>query len=379
MKKFLIQLLVIVTIVSAVLFMNPKMLSQQLGSEQIISAEPPIILVHGFNQSSNFWSDIHLITSLEAQGTINMGSFRSSQDSENNEIQLRDPKHITQGQAALYTLSLPEKGTKDIRDSAILLEKTIAYIIDRHRCEKVRLISFSAGGIVCREYITKHPEQLHIASLTTVSSPHLGSEHAWLCVSYHNLRSILTAMQSDTSGNFVSKSARVTTAYTLDKLADQIEKLANDAGIDINSQCALMLAEPENGNYLDQLAKAHHPTDIHYHCIITEENILNYNWQKLKKDFSFIQSGNFTNTAIADNLLDLARNGIGKLDKISSQSSSLKFRGDGVVSKHSQDLNNIAAFKTNPLLSATCTHLESDHGNSAIKTTIVSHLSTIGD
>jgi len=87
------------------------------GPEQIISAEPPIILVHGFNQSSNFWSDIHLITALEAQGTINMESFRWSQDSANNEIQLRDPKHITQGQAALYSLSLPEKGTKTAKTS----------------------------------------------------------------------------------------------------------------------------------------------------------------------------------------------------------------------------------------------------------------------
>ncbi len=86
------------------------------GPEQIISAEPPIILVHGFNQSSNFWSDIHLITALEAQGIINMESFRWSQDSANNEIQLKDPKQITPGQAALYSLSLPEKGTKHSQD-----------------------------------------------------------------------------------------------------------------------------------------------------------------------------------------------------------------------------------------------------------------------
>lgn len=367
MKKLLIPFLLVAAIISAALFVNPKMLTQ-LGTTRITSTEPPVILVHGFNQTSDFWSDIHLISSLEEQGTIKMGNFHP--DDKNN-LQLLNPKDITSGQSALYTLSLPENGTKDIRDSAILLEKTIARVIGRHGCDKVRLISFSAGGIVCRQYISKHPEDHHIASLTTVSAPHLGSEHAWLSVSYHNLKSMLTAMQSDTSGNFVSKSTRFATAFTLDKFTGQLEKWGNDAGIDINSQCAFMLAEPENGNYLDELSKANHPADIHYHCIITEENILNYDWGKLKKDFSSISSGNFSGTMLADNLLDLARNGLGKLDKISEQFSSLKFRGDGVVSKFSQDLNNTAAFKGNPLLSASCTHLETDHGGPEIKTAIL--------
>ncbi|MGJ8657039.1 MAG: alpha/beta fold hydrolase [Akkermansiaceae bacterium] len=372
MKKCLAPLLIIAAIIAAMMLVNPKIITQ-LGTSRVISTEPPIILVHGFNQSSNFWADIHLISELEQQGTINMGSFNADQD---NQLQLSAPKNITKGQTALYTLSLPDKGTRDIRDSAILLEKTIARVISRHNCDKVRLISFSAGGIVSREYLSKHPEQHHIASLTTVSTPHLGSEHAWLSVSYHNLKSLLTAMQSDTSGNFVSKGTRAATAYTLGKFTGQLEQWGNEAGIDINSQCALMLAEPENGNYLDQLANSPYPTDITYHCIITEENILNYDWHKLKKDFSVIQSGNFTNTAIADNLLDLARNGLGKLDKISSplNLSSPKFRGDGVVSKFSQDLNNIASFKNNPHLTASCTHLESDHGNPAIKTAILQTL-----
>ena len=65
---------------------------------------------------------------------------------------------------------------------------------------------------------------------------------------------MLTAMQSDTSGNFVSKNTRVATAFTLNKFTDQLQKWGNNAGIDINSQYALMLAEPENGNYTG----AHH-------------------------------------------------------------------------------------------------------------------------
>ncbi len=375
MKKFLPPLPIAITIVIAiaatiiayVYFVNPRFL-QNIVSHQVTSSKPPIILVHGFNQNSDFWNDIHLVSALQEQNTINMGNFHSA---EANNIQFTEAQEITKDQSALYTLSLPDNGTKDIRDSAILLEKSIAHVIKRHRCDKVRLIAFSAGGIVCREYLVKHHDDHHIASLTTVSTPHLGSEHAWLSVSYHNLKSILTAMQSDESGNFVTKNARIATAFGLSKFVSHLEQWGTDAGIDINSQCAIMLAEPEQGNYLDQLSKAPHPADIDYHCIITEENILNYNWRKFKSDFGEIKSGNFNSTAIADNLLDLARNGLGKLNKISSQFSELKFRGDGVVSQHSQDLNNISTFQTNPLLHASCTLLESDHGNPAIKAAIL--------
>jgi len=345
--------------------------------KRVTSEKTPIILIHGFNQGSDFWNDIGLIDELKSAQTIKMGSFYPSIEKPTMEIIVRDPQDIASGQSAVYTLSLQESGTVDIRDSATLLEKSIQHVIDRHECQKVRLVSFSAGGVVSREYIQRHPQEHRVASLTTVSAPHLGSEHAWLAVSYNNLKKSITKMNDDDSGNFVSQGTRTVTAFTLNKITDQLEDWGDKAGIDISSKCALMLAEPENDNYLDSLSKANYPYDINYHCIITEENILNYSFQKLKSDYHFIKSGDFSNTAIADNLLDLARNGLGKLDKITAQFTSLKFRGDGVVSNFSQNLNNTVAFKNNSELNAGITHLEADHGGQAITKAILENLSQL--
>ncbi len=360
-------------IVGGVMCISPKLITKATPAK-ITSNQPPIILIHGFNQGADFWSDIGLITELENNNTIHMGDIHPSQKKPTTEILIKKPKNITAGQSALYTISLPKNGTIDIRDSATLLERTIQSVIRRHNCQKVRLISFSAGGLVSREYLSQYPLQHHVASLTTVSTPHLGSEHAWLAVSYNNLKNTVTDMRADNTGNFMSRGTRTISAFTLEKISSQLENWGNDAGVDISSECALMLAEPEDGNYLDVLSRANYPTDIHYHCIITEENILNYSFQKLKTDYSFIKSGDFSNTVIADNLLDLARNGIGKLDKITSQFKALKFRGDGVVSSFSQDINNTQAFLNNNDLNATTTNLEADHGGPAITSAILDNL-----
>jgi len=364
----LLALIAVITGLSALL--NPQIISK-ITPQKVNSAEPPIILIHGFNQSSDFWEDIHLIHALKEKNIIHMGNYHSN---ENLDFQLFNATEIAKGQTALYTLSLPEKGTKDIRASGIFLGKIIRTVTTRHQCENVRLIAFSAGGIVSREYLTTNYQRHQVASLTTVSTPHLGSEHAWLCVSYHQLLSLLKDMQTDTSGNILTQNTRKITTIALKSLTYQIQQWSHEFGIDISSQCALMLAEPENGNYLDTLSKAPHPTNITYHCIMTEENILNYDLQKLKHDFDFIRSGDFTSTTLADNLLDLARNALGKLDNLSSKLTKLKFHGDGVVSKHSQNLNNIAAFQNNSNLTSTTTELISDHGNPAITNAILKTL-----
>lgn len=374
MKKIILSLLITIAVAFIIVIGIKPDLLERIGSTRITSSKPPIILVHGFNQSSDFWNKINLISELEETGTIYMGNFHSKDKSSKSKIQLITKNDIKEGQSAVYTLSLPEKGTKDIRDSGILLEKVIQEVTDRHRCEKVRLIAFSAGGVVCREYLTNHLKEHHVASLTTISTPHMGSEHAWLSVNYHNLKSTLKSLELNNNGNLLSKGTNYATSFAIDQFTSRLEQWGNDAGIDINSQCAFMLAEPEHGNYLDNLSKSPHPTDVHYSCIITEESILNYNWQKLKSDFSTIKSGNFTNTSIADNLLDLARNGLGRLDKISSQFSSLKFRGDGVVSKFSQNINNTESFKNNTSIHASIIQLESDHGGASMKSAIMKSL-----
>jgi len=206
--------------------------------QRITSKHIPIILIHGFNQDSEFWDKIGLISELEGEQTIKMGNFYPSEEAPTIEVVLKNTQEITEGQSAIYTLSLQESGTVDIRDSATLLEKSIQHIIDRHECDKVRIISFSAGGVVSREYLSRHLQEHHVASLTTVSAPHLGSEHAWLAVSYDNLKQSIAKMRDNDSGNFVTKGTRTVTSFTLNKITNQLEEWGNKAGIDISSKCA---------------------------------------------------------------------------------------------------------------------------------------------
>lgn len=370
MKKIFVLIFIIIAIIAIAVYPIPQ-IRRSLAASKINSVEPPIILVHGFNQNANFWNYIHLTQDLEKSNIISMGTFHAP---ENLQLEIKDTQTISQGQSALYTLSIPEKGAIDIRDSAKLLASTIQKVTKRHKCDKVRLISFSAGGVIAREYLTNNFNNHHVASLTTISSPHMGSEHAWIAVSYQDLKSKLSALQSDTSGNILVKQTKKATAFTLTKLINQLKQWSNQVRIDIDSQCAYMLAEPENDNYLDRLNQANHPSDIQYHCIITEENIINYNWQKLKQDFYTIKEGNFSSSNMATNLLDLARNCLGNVDNSKVTPSVKTFRGDGVVSIFSQNLNNISAFQNNSSLSASITHLDTNHGSPDIKSAIVDSL-----
>ena len=347
--------------------------STTADSDIIVSKDPPIILVHGFNQSSNFWDDVGLVGALADRNTILMGDYFSENDSNNGLVTLRNPIEIIKGQTALYTITFPQNGTSDLRDSAIMLEKAIQQVTARHRCDKVKLITFSAGGVISRQYITDHVSDHKVASLITVSSPHLGSEHAWLAESFRNAKSYTASLKSS-DGNFITKPTKRGTAYLMEKTLGQLEDWSHNTGIDINSRAAIMLTNPESGNYLDLLSRADHPADITYHSIITEENILTYGWTELRNDWGKVAGNDFSNTDLMNMFLDLGRNGLGKLDKISDQFTSMKFRGDGVVSKHSQNINNIHAFQNSDALNAGITHLKSEHGSSEMKGAILDAL-----
>jgi len=364
MKKCLLALTTVVGILLvAYAVMRQDAHHSGQRSAGVVSAEPPIILIHGFNHTSNFWDGIHLIEQLEKKNHILAGEFYAD---DSLRIQLRDECLLKKNQSACYKLSLPANGTKDIRESATLLKKVIEQVTEQHQCKTVKLIAFSAGGVVCRDYLTKHLHDHKVESLTTVSAPHLGSEHAWLAEGYHNMHSLANSMESDKSGNALMKGSRYYSAKGILAVTKQLQKWSQDAGVDIDSQCARMLARPEGGNYLAALSSAPHPHDLCYHCIITEENIFNYNVQSLKDDFAKLKRGELSQMDLATTVLDLGRTGLGKLDKISEQFSSLKFRGDGVVSEFSQDLNNSEAFKNDDKLSAETTLLKTRHGGQEI-------------
>ncbi len=69
-----------------------------------------------------------------------------------------------------------------IESNAMLLQNTIDNIIDSVDCKKVNIIAHSKGGIDARFLISSLGFDSKVASLTTISSPHYGSELADLIV-----------------------------------------------------------------------------------------------------------------------------------------------------------------------------------------------------
>lgn len=63
-----------------------------------------------------------------------------------------------------------------IESNAISLSKTVDYVLNLCQCEKVNIIAHSKGGLDSRFLISSLNYAEKIASLTTISTPHHGSE-----------------------------------------------------------------------------------------------------------------------------------------------------------------------------------------------------------
>ena len=142
---------------------------------------------------------------------------------------------------------------------------------------------------------------------------------------------------------------------------ESLKKLSESIKIPIDSKAARMLAPPFDDNYLAQLNKRPHPETIDYHSIVTEENILTYQWQEAMEDWEKLKDFDFKSASISIAALDLLRHTVGKMDKLKKAVGTKTFRGDGVVSCLSQDMNQIEAFKNSEKLKATVHKVESSH------------------
>ena len=66
--------------------------------------------------------------------------------------------------------------TSTIENSAYEIKLRIKEILKEHHCNKINIIAHSKGGLDARYLISKLNMSKHIASLTTISTPHRGSE-----------------------------------------------------------------------------------------------------------------------------------------------------------------------------------------------------------
>ena len=128
---------------------NDKLLlNRKRQGMQICETKYPILLVHGvfFRDSNlfNYWGRI--------------------------------PKELEKNGAVIYYGN--HQSAASVEDSAGELAKRIKQIVEETGCKKVNIIAHSKGGLDCRYAISKLGMESHVASLTTVNTPHRGCEFA---------------------------------------------------------------------------------------------------------------------------------------------------------------------------------------------------------
>ncbi len=69
-----------------------------------------------------------------------------------------------------------QKAWSDLKSNAAIIAETIDKVLEENDCDKVNLIAHSKGGLDCRYLISTMGYGDKVASLTTINTPHHGSE-----------------------------------------------------------------------------------------------------------------------------------------------------------------------------------------------------------
>lgn len=111
----------------------------------MVSTKYPVVLVHGMMAKDfTFWR-----------------AFRGIRDFLQNQ------------QIAVYVTN--QDGVGSVETNAAQLKEEILEILEKENCDKVNLIAHSKGGVDARYMISCLDMGPHVASLTTLSTPHHGS------------------------------------------------------------------------------------------------------------------------------------------------------------------------------------------------------------
>lgn len=86
----------------------------------------------------------------------------------------RIPKELVRNGATVYYGHQEAWGT--IENNANIIKKTIEKVLEENHCDKVNIIAHSKGGLDARYLISGLHMENQVASLTTMSTPHRGSE-----------------------------------------------------------------------------------------------------------------------------------------------------------------------------------------------------------
>jgi len=283
----------------------------------------PVIFVHGFGGKGNDWLRKNYHTAFPENSQFQyFGDVKVSQGEvlfdQQFEAELPNVLH------PYFTLTLRNQAFDAIPDLGDDVGACVEKVVEVFRCQRVCLVGFSLGGIVCRDYLVRNPNRAPVKQLITVSSPHFGSAFAYL---------------SD-----VAKAVRLQPEPSLlgmvaEKSIDQLNQVCMQHNLDIHAQSLAMLQPPKAGNYLDWLNQKTHPERVEYFSIITEKSVPHYSLNDAVKDSDKLAAGQLLDSSIFAAAADLVRMGIDMVAK-----NEIRF-GDGFVGADSQDMAKIPALR----------------------------------
>jgi triacylglycerol lipase len=129
-----------------------------------------MILLHGHLGSSIDWRISGFTGVLQDAGWRDGGVIDTVQNTEDIK-----PLRTAEPADTFYALDLPSEAS--LTTQAARLDVALQRILPRHPGEALLFTGFSAGGVVARLYMVRHP-RLPVRALCTIASPHLGTESA---------------------------------------------------------------------------------------------------------------------------------------------------------------------------------------------------------
>lgn len=134
-----------------------------------IAAAEAIVMVQGYLGEDDPWRRSGLTSVLQRSGWQDGGHLMSGPTG------VRRNGPINKTVKSFYTVALPTEAPLLVQ--ARYMEPYIAYVQGRHEGESITLVGHSAGGVLARIYMVRHPA-MPISALVTIASPHLGTASA---------------------------------------------------------------------------------------------------------------------------------------------------------------------------------------------------------
>lgn len=133
-----------------------------------VSAET-LVLLQGYLADGDYWREVGITKVLARDTWMDAGTLRATTRG------VRADRPAPRSNRRVYTLELPSEAPLMVQLG--YLERYLDYIQEQHPYESLILSGHSAGGVLARLYMVRHPDT-PIGALITFASPHLGTDSA---------------------------------------------------------------------------------------------------------------------------------------------------------------------------------------------------------